>query len=65
MMEATIASGEYEGAAELIGAEGDSKGKLLCNDATRQALGWSPKYTGFESFVANGAQDFYKTSASF
>ena len=64
-MDATVASGSYEGTAELTGKEGDSKGKLLNNFATREALGWKPTYPSFESFMARGTQDFYKTSGLF
>ena len=65
MMDATMASGCYQGAAELVGQEGDNKGKLLSNTATRQALGWEPVHRSFEDFMAAGARDFYKTSPLF
>lgn len=65
MMEATIASGAYEGKAELTGEPGGSKGKRMSNGATREATGWHPKYTSFEAFMSQGAQDFYKSSSLF
>lgn len=65
MVDATVASGCYEGSAELTGPEGGSKGKQLSNTATREALQWQPKYTSFEAFMSQGAQDFYKSSDLF
>ncbi|KAK9802050.1 hypothetical protein WJX73_006937 [Symbiochloris irregularis] len=65
MIDATVASGCYEGSAELVGPEGGSKGKQLSNAATREALGWEPKYSSFEAFMSQGAQDFYKSSSLF
>ena len=36
MMEAVHTSGAYEGEGKLVGEPGSSKGKLVCNAATRQ-----------------------------
>ena len=65
MMDATLSSGCYEGAAELTGPPGGSKGKQLSNVETRKALSWSPRYPSFEGFMQQGAQDFYKSSGLF
>lgn len=59
MMEATLASGKFQGTVEFTGAEGPVKGKRVENAATRAALGWQPVYTSYEGFMRAGAEDVY------
>jgi nucleoside-diphosphate-sugar epimerase len=70
MCDAAVASGVYKASAPVkftAAAEeaGSSRGKLMSNAATREALGgaWKPKYSSFEAFVASGAVDVYGTDA--
>lgn len=63
MMNAVEASGAYEGAVEFTGAPGASSGKRMDNSATRNALGWAPRYASFGEFAAAGARDFYSSEA--
>ncbi|KAK9902760.1 hypothetical protein WJX75_005123 [Coccomyxa subellipsoidea] len=65
MMDATIASGAYEGAVEFTGSENSVKGKLLNNSATRGDLQWSPRYSSYQAFMAAGARDWYTDSGLF
>lgn len=65
MMDATIASGAYEGAVEFTGIENSVKGKLLNNSATRGDLQWSPRYSSYQAFMAAGARDWYTDSGLF
>ena len=60
MMDATLASGQYVGSVEFTGSEsGSKKGKLLDNSATRQQLGWEPRWASYQAFMAAGAKDSY------
>ena len=61
-MDATAASGKYEGSVEFTG-EGSSKGKLLNNDQTRAALGWVPRFASYQQFMSGGAVDVYSLEA--
>jgi nucleoside-diphosphate-sugar epimerase len=62
MMDATLASGQYSGIVEFLGAEASSKkGKLLDNSETRRQLGWAPEWASYQGFMAAGAQDWYKS----
>lgn len=67
MCDAAVASGVYKTSSpvKFTAAEtaATSRGKLMSNAATREALGgaWSPKYSSFEAFVASGAADVYAT----
>lgn len=65
MCDAAVASGVYKTSSPVKftadKAPATSRGKLMSNAATREALGgaWSPKYSSFEVFVASGAVDVY------
>eukprot|EP00245_Coleochaete_scutata_P006790 TRINITY_DN21576_c0_g1_i1.p1 TRINITY_DN21576_c0_g1~~TRINITY_DN21576_c0_g1_i1.p1 ORF type:complete len:372 (-),score=60.71 TRINITY_DN21576_c0_g1_i1:189-1304(-) len=51
VMDATVKSGKFEGTFDgFTGTEGDM-GKRMCNDATRAAVGWHPKYSSFARFL--------------
>ena len=70
MCDAAVASGVYKSASAPVKFTADeaaatSRGKLMSNAATREALGgaWKPKYSSFEAFVASGAVDIYGTDA--
>ena len=69
MCDAAVASGVYKTSSpvKFTAEEGKttSRGKLMSNAATREALGgaWQPKYSSFEAFVASGAVDVYGTDA--
>lgn len=69
MCDAAVASGSYKTSTpvKFTAEEGasTSRGKLMSNAATREALGgeWQPKYSSFEAFVASGAVDVYGTDA--
>ncbi len=63
MMDATIASGAYEGGVEFTGSEGSNKGKRLNASNTRDALQWAPQYSSFQAFMASGAKDWYSEEA--
>ena len=69
MCDAAVASGVYKTSAPVTftaaEAAATSRGKLMSNAATREALGgeWKPKYSSFEAFVASGAVDVYGTDA--
>merc|ERR1711963_1258812 len=65
MMDATVATGKYEGGCVFTGQEGDDKGKRVSNLKTKAALGWEPKYKSFVSFMEAGAEDSYTTSGLF
>ncbi|BDA51136.1 hypothetical protein COCOBI_18-0110 [Coccomyxa sp. Obi] len=65
MMDATLASGAYEGAIEFTGSESAVKGKRLNASATRGALQWSPRYSSYQAFMAAGAKDWYTQSGLF
>lgn len=65
MMDATTASGKFEGSCTFTGQEGGDPGKRVSNDKTCKALKWKPKYTSFVSFMQGGAEDFYTTSGLF
>ncbi|KAK9814534.1 hypothetical protein WJX72_007487 [[Myrmecia] bisecta] len=65
MMNATLASGVFNGEVTFTGEEGPSKGKLMGNCRTREALHWRPKYPSFEDFMLSGAQDVYSMSDLF
>jgi nucleoside-diphosphate-sugar epimerase len=63
MMAAVARSGELAGEVMFVGAPGapgaGGRGKLLSCAATREALGWAPKYPSFAQFFAAGARDWY------
>ena len=62
MMDATLASGRYAGSVEFTGAEADSRrGKRLDSSATRQQLGWAPRWASYQGFMAAGAKDWYSS----
>ncbi len=64
MMDATLASGCYEGSVEFQGSEASSKvGKRLDNWATRAQLGWAPEWPSYQAFMAAGARDWYADRA--
>ena len=69
MCDAAVASGVYKTSSPVEftakEAAATSRGKLMSNAATREALGgeWKPKYSSFEAFVASGAVDVYGTDA--
>lgn len=65
MMDATIASGAYEGSVEFTGNESSNKGKLLNASTTRGALQWTPRYSSYQAFMAAGAKDWYTESGLF
>lgn len=65
MMDATLASGAYDGAVEFTGSDSAVKGKRLYATATREALQWSPRYSSYQAFMAAGAKDWYMQSGLF
>ena len=63
-MDATLASGRYEGGVEFQGSEANSKtGKRLDNSATQGQLGWAPEWASYQAFMAAGARDWYTDHA--
>lgn len=62
MMEAVKATARYEGEVQFTGQQNKNVGKLMSNDATRQVVGWQPKYASYSRFMQDGADDFYSTS---
>ena len=62
MMDATAASGKYEGSVQFTGSEGPP-GKLLDNSQTRAALDWAPRYASYRQFMEAGAVDVYALEA--
>lgn len=63
MMDACFKSGVFEGSVTFTGTpETSGLGKRVNNTATRQRLGWMPKYNSFQEFFYAGAKDFYNTS---
>ena len=66
MMDAVIATGNFEGSCVFTGEEGKDKGKRVSNAKTRAELGWAPKYSSFAAFMKEtGGSDFYTTSGLF
>ena len=63
MMDATAASGKYEGSVQFTGSEGPGKGKVLDNSASRAALSWQPQYASYQQFMSRGAVDVYSLEA--
>lgn len=72
MCDACVSSGIYKTSGSSSSATveftasaeaSSSKGKLMSNAATREALAgaWEPRYPSFEAFVASGAVDVYAT----
>lgn len=59
MMDATLASGAFQGSVEFTGSAEECPGPGSSNDLTRAELAWTPKYESFKAFMASGAQDFY------
>ena len=64
-MDATLASGAFSGEVEFTGPAEAGPAPQARNDATREILKWTPKYTSFKSFMLAGAKDFYTESEAF
>ena len=63
-MDATLASGKYQGSVTFSGAESSGKGKLLDCAASRAALGWQPRHASYQAFMQQGAVDVYSLDAT-
>jgi len=53
IMDAMIRSDKYEGEFKGFTKTDGPLGKKMNNNATREALGWQPKYGSFAGFVAS------------
>ena len=65
MMDATLASGAYEGRCSLTGAPGGGQplGKLNVDCSwTREQTGWAPKHGSYAEFMAAGALDSFSAA---
>jgi nucleoside-diphosphate-sugar epimerase len=63
MMAAVFDSGVMSGSVTFTGdVVTGGAGKSVNNDATRQQLGWTPKYNSFKDFFAAGAKDYYNSA---
>ncbi len=61
MMDATVASGLFEGSCKFVGSQESEPSGGSSNAATQEALHWSPKYASFKEFIDSGAQDIFET----
>jgi len=59
MMDATLRSGKFQGQVTFTEADEPQRGKRVSNRATREQLGWAPKYASFASFMDAGGDDAY------
>lgn len=59
MMDATLASGAFQGSVTFTGPSEQSAAPGSSNADTRKALDWRPKYPSYTEFMAAGATDFY------
>ena len=60
-MDATVASGAFEGSCRFTGQAEPHSGPGAANAATRETLQWSPKYSSFQEFMQRGAKDVFQT----